>query len=87
MLGKQGAKQIVEKGEFPRTASALREVRGIGDYTAGAIASIAFNEVVHSSATCEMSACVCILNSFFRMICGIFCCYRLSLLWMEMWYE
>ncbi|XP_052139109.1 adenine DNA glycosylase-like [Oryza glaberrima] len=42
----EGAKQIVEKGEFPRTASTLREVRGIGDYTAGAIASIAFNEVV-----------------------------------------
>uniref|UniRef100_A0A0D9XXU2 Adenine DNA glycosylase n=1 Tax=Leersia perrieri TaxID=77586 RepID=A0A0D9XXU2_9ORYZ len=42
----EGAKQIVEKGEFPHTASALREVRGIGDYTAGAIASIAFNEVV-----------------------------------------
>ncbi|KAB8116960.1 hypothetical protein EE612_058444, partial [Oryza sativa] len=42
----EGAKQIVEKGKFPRTASALREVRGIGDYTAGAIASIAFNEVV-----------------------------------------
>ncbi|GJN39795.1 hypothetical protein PR202_gb28937 [Eleusine coracana subsp. coracana] len=42
----EGAKQIVEKGEFPRTASALRDVRGIGDYTAGAIASIAFNEVV-----------------------------------------
>ncbi|KAL6641731.1 hypothetical protein ACP70R_019912 [Stipagrostis hirtigluma subsp. patula] len=41
----EGAKQIVEKGGFPRTASALREVRGIGDYTAGAIASIAFNEV------------------------------------------
>ncbi|KAF8658021.1 hypothetical protein HU200_059483 [Digitaria exilis] len=41
----EGAKQIVEKGEFPRTTSALREVRGIGDYTAGAIASIAFNEV------------------------------------------
>ncbi|CAN6349226.1 unnamed protein product [Urochloa humidicola] len=42
----EGAKQIVEKGEFPCTASALREVRGIGDYTAGAIASIAFNEAV-----------------------------------------
>ncbi|KAL6839805.1 hypothetical protein ACP4OV_030493 [Aristida adscensionis] len=42
----EGAKQIVQKGEFPRTASALREVRGIGDYTAGAIASIAFNEAV-----------------------------------------
>jgi adenine-specific DNA glycosylase len=66
MLGKQGAKQIVEKGEFPRTASALREVRGIGDYTAGAIASIAFNEVVHSLATCGMSVCMCILNSCFK---------------------
>ncbi|CAN6326122.1 unnamed protein product [Urochloa humidicola] len=42
----EGAKQIVEKGEFPRTALTLREVRGIGDYTAGAIASIAFNEAV-----------------------------------------
>ncbi|CAN6344711.1 unnamed protein product [Urochloa humidicola] len=42
----EGAKQIVEKGEFPRTALTLREVRGIGDYTAGAIASIAFHEAV-----------------------------------------
>ncbi|CAD6270252.1 unnamed protein product [Miscanthus lutarioriparius] len=42
----EGAKQIMEKGVFPCTASALREVHGIGDYTAGAIASIAFNEVV-----------------------------------------
>ncbi|CAN6330842.1 unnamed protein product [Urochloa humidicola] len=42
----EGAKQIVEKGEFPRTASALRDIRGIGDYTAGAIASMAFNEAV-----------------------------------------
>ena len=80
MLGKQGAKQIVEKREFPHTASALREVRGIGDYTAGAIASIAFNEVVHSLATCERSVCVWNLNSFFY-------CYRLSLLWIEMCYE
>jgi len=66
MLGEQGAKQIVKKREFPHTASALREVHGIGDYTAGAIASIAFNEVVHSLATCEMSVSVCILNSFFE---------------------
>ncbi|KAM0862779.1 hypothetical protein ACQ4PT_045029 [Festuca glaucescens] len=41
----EGAKQIAENGEFPSTASTLRQVRGIGDYTAGAIASIAFNEV------------------------------------------
>ncbi|KAG9445794.1 hypothetical protein H6P81_011922 [Aristolochia fimbriata] len=42
----EGAKSIVEEGEFPKTASALRNVRGIGDYTAGAIASIAFKEAV-----------------------------------------
>ncbi|CAL9079950.1 unnamed protein product [Musa textilis] len=42
----EGAKSIVQEGEFPRTASELRKVRGIGDYTAGAIASIAFNEAV-----------------------------------------
>ncbi|CAA7400400.1 unnamed protein product [Spirodela intermedia] len=42
----EGAKSIVEAGEFPRSAADLRKVRGIGDYTAGAIASIAFDEVV-----------------------------------------
>lgn len=37
---------IVEGGgEFPKTASSLQKVRGIGNYTAGAIASIAFEEV------------------------------------------
>ncbi|XP_020584672.1 adenine DNA glycosylase [Phalaenopsis equestris] len=42
----EGAKAIVDEGKFPRSASELRRVKGIGDYTAGAIASIAFNEVV-----------------------------------------
>ncbi|PON79516.1 A/G-specific adenine glycosylase MutY [Parasponia andersonii] len=43
----EGAKMIVaEGGEFPRTVSSLRKVPGIGEYTAGAIASIAFKEVV-----------------------------------------
>ncbi|RWR81476.1 adenine DNA glycosylase [Cinnamomum micranthum f. kanehirae] len=42
----EGAKSIAEGGEFPTTVSSLRKVRGIGDYTAGAIASIAFKEVV-----------------------------------------
>lgn len=42
----QGAKMIVEqRGRFPRTVSTLKKVPGIGDYTAGAIASIAFKEV------------------------------------------
>jgi A/G-specific adenine glycosylase len=39
-----GAKQIAVADSFPRTADALGEVRGIGPYTAGAIASIAFGE-------------------------------------------
>ncbi|EPS58743.1 hypothetical protein M569_16070, partial [Genlisea aurea] len=43
----QGAKMIVEgDGEFPKTASSLLRVKGIGKYTAGAIASIAFGEAV-----------------------------------------
>ncbi|KAK6259641.1 hypothetical protein SCA6_014115 [Theobroma cacao] len=43
----EGAKMIVARGsEFPNTVSTLRKVPGIGDYTAGAIASIAFKEVV-----------------------------------------
>ncbi|XVF21216.1 hypothetical protein REPUB_Repub12eG0071600 [Reevesia pubescens] len=43
----EGAKMIVAGGfEFPNTVSTLRKVPGIGDYTAGAIASIAFKEVV-----------------------------------------
>ncbi|KAK4419762.1 Adenine DNA glycosylase [Sesamum alatum] len=43
----EGAKMIVEGGgDFPRTASSLQMVKGIGNYTAGAIASIAFEEAV-----------------------------------------
>ncbi|XP_057953265.1 adenine DNA glycosylase [Malania oleifera] len=42
----KGAKMIVEGAEFPRTVSTLQEVPGIGRYTAGAIASIVFNEAV-----------------------------------------
>ncbi|MCL7026471.1 hypothetical protein MKW94_030160 [Papaver nudicaule] len=43
----EGAKMVVDGGgEFPRTVPQLLKVRGIGDYTAGAIASIAFNESV-----------------------------------------
>ena len=41
------AKTVVARfdGRFPRAAAALRELPGIGDYTAAAIASIAFGEV------------------------------------------
>ncbi|KAK8521691.1 hypothetical protein V6N12_066281 [Hibiscus sabdariffa] len=38
---------VASGGEFPNTLSALRNVPGIGDYTAGAIASIAFKQVEH----------------------------------------
>ena len=36
------ARQIVELGSFPRTYDAIRELAGVGDYTAAAVASIAF---------------------------------------------
>jgi len=36
--------QSLGSGELPRSASELRQVRGIGPYTAGAIASIAYGE-------------------------------------------
>ncbi len=36
------AGQIVEKGGFPQTAEELKKLKGFGDYTAGAVASIAF---------------------------------------------
>ncbi|KAL3358813.1 hypothetical protein AABB24_015745 [Solanum stoloniferum] len=42
----QGAKEVVEGGSFPETVSELRKIKGIGEYTAGAIASIAFNKAV-----------------------------------------
>jgi A/G-specific adenine glycosylase len=40
------AKQITKSDSFPRTAEALRELPGIGRYTANAVASIAFGEPV-----------------------------------------
>lgn len=40
------AREIVELGHFPNNYDDLLELKGIGPYTAGAIASIAFNEVV-----------------------------------------
>ena len=40
----KAAKEIVARGGFPRTAEELCKLSGIGQYTAGAIASIAFSE-------------------------------------------
>ncbi len=38
----KAAKQVAAAGGFPRDAQGLRELPGVGEYTAGAIASIAF---------------------------------------------
>lgn len=40
------AMQIVERGQFPKTYKELKTLKGVGDYTAAAIASIAFGENV-----------------------------------------
>lgn len=37
------AKQIVAMGHFPDTLEAIKQLKGVGDYTAAAIASFAFN--------------------------------------------
>jgi len=44
----ESARRVVEErdGELPRTADGLEQLKGIGEYTAGAIASIAFDESV-----------------------------------------
>lgn len=45
---KRGAQQLVNdyNGQFPQTVQGLTDIVGIGPYTAGAIASIAFNQPV-----------------------------------------
>ena len=40
------AQQVVKIGEFPQTFKELKSLKGVGDYTAAAIASIAFGEPV-----------------------------------------
>ncbi len=42
----EAARRIVRMGRFPREACEWRELPGVGDYTAAAIASIAFGESV-----------------------------------------
>jgi A/G-specific adenine glycosylase len=39
---RKAARLMVEQGGFPRTYEAIRELPGVGDYTAAAVASIAF---------------------------------------------
>jgi len=45
---KKAARQVMEEfgGEFPRKLEDIRALAGVGDYTAGAVASIAFGQVV-----------------------------------------
>ena len=38
------AQQILAMGEFPKTYDAIRKLKGVGDYTAAAIASFAYDE-------------------------------------------
>lgn len=40
----EGARQISKRGEFPSTHAELLKIKGIGEYTASAVASICFNE-------------------------------------------
>lgn len=40
----RAAQEVVHRGGFPETAEALRALPGVGPYTAGAIASIAFGQ-------------------------------------------
>ena len=40
------AQQVIELGGFPKTFKELKTLKGVGDYTAAAIASIAFGEPV-----------------------------------------
>ncbi len=44
----EGARWLVENhnGKLPRSAAELKKIPGIGPYTAGAISSIAFGEVL-----------------------------------------
>ncbi|MFW9767877.1 MAG: Fe-S cluster assembly protein HesB [Candidatus Thorarchaeota archaeon] len=41
---RDAAKQIVERGGFPRTVEELRELKGVGPYTSRSILIFAFNE-------------------------------------------
>jgi A/G-specific adenine glycosylase len=42
----QAAQEVVKRGGFPTDSQGLRELPGIGPYTAAAVASMAFDEVV-----------------------------------------
>ena len=62
---KKGAKEIVERfgGALPRTKKELVTVPGIGDYTAGAIASMAFFEPTSAVDGNVLRVCMRLLGS------------------------
>lgn len=64
---------VVEGNDgFPNQASSLMKVKGIGEYTAGAIASIAFNEVSQfSSSVIDVRH---LSNHYFILFPGGTCC-------------
>lgn len=41
---RKAARQMIESGGFPRDYSSIRELAGVGDYTAAAVVSIAFGQ-------------------------------------------
>lgn len=67
----QGAKQIVESwgGSLPPSAKELQKIPGIGKYTAGAIASIAFSEVSTNPLV------FCVSSAYFLMSILVFHAY------------
>jgi A/G-specific adenine glycosylase len=58
----RAAKLVASQGEFPRDCEALRELPGVGEYTAAAIASIAFGQphaVVDGNAARVLARLLC----------------------------
>ena len=62
---KKGAMQVMERfgGALPRTKAELRTIAGIGDYTAGAIASMAFGEPSSAVDGNVLRVCMRLLGS------------------------
>ncbi len=62
---KKGAVQVMERfgGKLPRTKAELRTIAGIGDYTAGAIASMAFFEPASAVDGNVLRVCMRLLGS------------------------
>jgi A/G-specific adenine glycosylase len=58
----RAGKRIAERGEFPATYESIRELPGVGEYTAAAVASIAFglpHAVVDGNVTRVLSRLTC----------------------------